>query len=65
MEQVILGGFYDLLSPADTEYNSVVGGFLWRATEGDYAKLVSTDGVIKNLRIILARAHGDEFGERG
>jgi len=58
LEQVILGGYYDLLSPADVEYNSVVGGMSWRATETDYAKPVSTDGYIKSLRVVLSGAPG-------
>jgi len=53
MEQVIFGGWDNNLHPTDTEYNTLIGGFWWRTTETEVWKLVSTDGIIKNLRAKL------------
>ena len=58
MEQVIFGGNYNLLHNTDTEYNSLVGGRSWNATENIMHKMVSTDGVIKNLRVRLNASPG-------
>ena len=58
MEQVIFGGWWDFLSATDTEYNSLNGGTLWADLETYYCKLVSTDGVIKNLRAKLSGTPG-------
>lgn len=59
MEQVIFGGYYDLLNDTDTEYNSLVGGYLWTSTAETWrTKIVSTDGVIKQLRVKLSGAPG-------
>jgi len=58
MEQVLFGGIDDLLDTAATEYNSLIGGESWRPAESDYAKLVSIEGKIKNLRVRLNGAPG-------
>lgn len=58
MEQVLFGGWYDLLDPTATEYASLVSGYNWTATEPWRNKVVSTDGVIKNLRVRLSAAPG-------
>ncbi len=56
MEQVIFGGYDNLLPTVDTEYNSLNSGWLWGPTEAHFAKVVSSDGVFKNLRVVLSGA---------
>jgi len=59
MKQVIFGGgYYDLLHDTNTEYNSLIGMKWWELGEPYMIKLVSTDGVIKNLRVMLTGAPG-------
>ena len=58
MEQVIFGGIRDLLDDTATEYESPIGGSGWDATESRKYKLISTDGVIKNLRVKLDGSPG-------
>ena len=54
MEQVILGGTSNSLNDTDTEYNNLTGqGGPWAVTEFAVAKLVSTGGKIKGLRVKL------------
>lgn len=53
MEQVIIGGFDSSLNATTTEYNSLVGGYLWGTTQFNARKVVSTSGKIKNLRVKL------------
>lgn len=53
MEQVILGGYYDALNVAATEYNGICGGHTWHADEDNRAQAVSTAGTIRNLRVEL------------
>lgn len=53
MKQVIFGGLYNLLPIDTTEYNWVVGGGYWGATESRKEQLVSTGGKLKNLRVKL------------
>lgn len=55
---MIFGGYYDLLPTAATEYNSLLPGKVWHATEYYSYGLVSTDGVIKNLRVKLNDSPG-------
>lgn len=55
MEQVIIGGSFQPLN-TNTKYNSLVGGFSWQDTELYYSKPVSTDGIIKHLRVKLSAA---------
>lgn len=59
MEQVLFGGWYDLLDPTLTEYAPLATGYNWSTTEGWRAKLVSTNGVIKQLRVKLYDAAGN------
>jgi len=58
MEQVIFGGVYNLLHDTNTEYESLIGGAGWTGTEANRQQLVSTDGIIKNLRIRLNDSPG-------
>ena len=58
MEQVLFGGWYDLLDPTATEYASLVSGYNWTETEQWRTKVVSTDGVIKNFRGRLSDSPG-------
>jgi len=58
LEQVLFGGFYDLLDDTATEYNSLIGGYTWTTSGGWRFKLVSTDGVIKQLRVKLNDSPG-------
>lgn len=56
MEQVIIGGYYDLLSTS-TKYNSLCGGLVWGIpTLAD--QVVSTAGKIKSLRVKLDASPG-------
>lgn len=57
MEQVIFGGVSSPLDSTATEYNSLYG-YIWDNTESDVYKLVSTDGVLKQLRFRLNGAPG-------
>jgi len=60
MEQVIFGGDYDILHDTNTEYNTLGGaGNFWRATDAGSHQLISTDGVIKNLRVKLNDSPGE------
>jgi len=58
MEQVIFGGFFQEVHAINTEYESLVGGGSWTAPESLRYKLVSTDGIIKHLRVVLSGAPG-------
>ncbi|KKL80801.1 hypothetical protein LCGC14_2001150, partial [marine sediment metagenome] len=58
MEQVIFGGFTDLLHDTTTEYSSLAGGAAWVATGSFSRQVVSTGGVIKNLRVKLVDSPG-------
>lgn len=53
MKQVIIGGYYDALNVADTEYNLVSSGAVWVATPDSVAMAISTGGTLKNLRVEL------------
>ena len=59
MEQVLFGGSFFLLSPTVTQYESLSGGAGWSPTEYWSHQLVSTDGVIKQLRVTLWDAAGN------
>jgi len=58
MEQVIFGGYSNLLSTSTTEYNTLASGYLWTASIGRHNKVISTDGVLKNLYMKLTAAPG-------
>lgn len=58
MEQVLFGGYYNLLHATSTEYNSLVGGSSWTYAEVLARAVVSVDGVIKQLRVKLSGAPG-------
>ena len=51
---MIFGGFYITLDPTVTEYASLVSGISWSTFEYLHYKVVSTDGVIKHLRVRLS-----------
>jgi len=54
MKQVIIGGYYDLLNVADTEYNSISGGYVsWYNVYASRAQCISTPGTLRNLRVEL------------
>ena len=53
MEQVIIGGYYDLLHTGTTEYNMISGGLSWTNDPDNVAQTVSTPGTLKNLRVEL------------
>jgi len=59
LEQVLFGGYLNLLPTVTTEYNSLMGGLSWSATELYVYGLVSTDGLIKQLRLKLYDVAGD------
>lgn len=58
MEQVIFGGYDQNLDTTLTKYNSLVGGYIWTATEHHRRKIVTTNGKIKNFRVRLDGAPG-------
>lgn len=58
MEQLLTGGYYNPLNSTVTEYNYLVGGDLWNATQLQVIQLVSTDGKIKQLRVKLNGSPG-------
>ncbi len=58
MEQVIFGGKYNILHDTNTEYNGLCGGANWLATEVLQRQVISTGGVIKNLRVKLNGSPG-------
>ena len=59
MEQIILGGGYpDALSSGVTEFNGLIGGFLWRATEWEHTQLFSPAGNLTYLGVELSDAPG-------
>lgn len=55
MEQVLIGGIYNLLHTTDTEYNVVGGAAAWLAgaSKEQLATVISTGGTLKNLRVEL------------
>ncbi len=57
---MIFGGAgYGAPAPqTDTRYNYLQGGYSWAAAEFQRLQLISTDGVIKNLRFRLSAAPG-------
>lgn len=58
LEQVIFGGIDNPLHSTTTEYNSLNAGINWTTTQDDVNKLISTDGYIKNLRVVLDGSPG-------
>ncbi len=53
MEQVFFCGHSGNLDSIITKYNSLIGGNGWETTEPRFAGIVSTDGILKNLRVKL------------
>lgn len=59
MSSVIFAGYPDALNNANaTEYNSVMGGHIWRSGTLGESQVVSTAGKIKSLRVELSAASG-------
>lgn len=58
MEQVLFGGYYGNLDTTIARFNVVEGSELWRTPDDYVIQLVSTDGVIKQLRFKLDGAPG-------
>lgn len=58
MQQVIIGGWNSNPHTTNTEYNVLQGGYGWDGTEFVRGAIVSTAGVIKNLRVKLAGSPG-------
>lgn len=56
--QMIIGGYYDILNTSTTEYTSFSGGYSWYSTQTDYNQVVSTSGVIEDLRVELSNVPG-------
>jgi hypothetical protein len=63
MTQVILGGYYDALDIGSTEYNTVMGGYIWIAVEDMRWQLVSRAGTISQLFVELSAAPGAGAGD--
>ena len=60
MQQLIPGGYYDLLNATVTEYNTLSGGYLWTDSTNKQKRyqIISTDGVIKELKFKLTGSPG-------
>lgn len=58
MEQVIFGGVQNQVPTTPTEYTTLWGAALWNANEDTRRGIVSADGVIKNLRVMLDGSPG-------
>lgn len=58
MEQVIFGGEYTTCPTVGSKYNCLTGAFAWAAGENSVKTVVSTSGVIKNLRVVLNLSPG-------
>ena len=58
MRQVIIGGKFDSLNNAATEYNWITGGESWHPTEALKQMLVSTAGILVNLHVKLDGSPG-------
>jgi len=59
MEQVIFGGNPEgPLDTVNTRYNTLHSGYSWITDEMRAWQVISTDGVIKNLRVVLDGAPG-------
>jgi len=52
--QPIVGGFNDNLNPAATEYNCLMGGATWNATESNVYQVIPTGGTISGLLVKLS-----------
>jgi hypothetical protein len=53
MKQIIVGGYYDLLNVATTEYAAFSGSYSWNGSISAALQMVSTPGTIRNLRVEL------------
>ncbi len=53
MQQVLVGGRYNILHATTTEYNVVMGDATWYTVKSGSAMVVSTGGTLKNLRVEL------------
>lgn len=58
MDQVIIGGYPDLLNNGATEYTWVTGGSTWGTDEPQMRQLVSTAGIIGKLLVKLDGSPG-------
>jgi len=58
LEQVLFGGYWGNPSDTSTWYSSLASGSGWASSEASRYKLISTDGLIKNLRVVLNGAPG-------
>lgn len=54
MKQVIVGGKHNALFGAATEYNCLMGGISWNATESNVYQVVPTGGTISKLYVELS-----------
>ncbi len=57
MEQVLVGGYYDQVSPVD-EYNSISAGSSWIGTETTRKQCIPADGKLKSMFIKISGAPG-------
>ncbi len=55
---MIFAGYDNLTHNTNTEYNALAGGYNWTATEALRSQVVSTNGLIKNLRVRLNGSPG-------
>ena len=58
MKQLIIGGYWDFLSQAATEYNELCGGYLWVGTTPNKKQLISAPATIERLHVALSVAPG-------
>ena len=56
--QPIFGGIDSALDDTNTEYNTLQGAYSWKTVEAQRNQVVSSAGIIKDLRIVLEAAPG-------
>lgn len=58
-KQILPGGYYDLLSASATEYNALLGGYLWTNTESARWQGTSPPGKHRKLKVDLVNSSGN------
>jgi len=58
LEQVLFGGYPNDLPTVTTEYNTLIGGYIWYAIELHHQKVISTKGTLKRLIFVLSGSPG-------
>jgi len=58
LEQVLFGGYPNDLPTVSTEYNTLIGGYIWYVIELHHQKVISTKGRLKKLIVKLNGSPG-------